>query len=126
MALESGGVVFIPENDGGVGVRLRGAMPRFFRRDRVDGRDWVAFAFDYKAKRHLGFVPYAVLHLMALDRLELTEIFDRDRERIMLAAAKRVDAGKVDERRQIHLDTVDLPPVEFDTDEQRAAGDEDR
>lgn len=120
VALESHGVIFIPENGGGVGVRLRKAMPRLFRRDPVDGREWVAFAFDYKGQRHTGFATYRSLGRVALDHLGPTEIFDRDKARILLIASDKIDAGQVDEHGRILVDWDDLLPVEFDSDEERA------
>src|SRR5688572_13685938 len=49
-ALEKGGVVFIPQNGGGEGVRVEVPVPRLFRRNDVPPKGWVAFAFDYRAK----------------------------------------------------------------------------
>ncbi|MCX2698522.1 helix-turn-helix domain-containing protein [Ochrobactrum chromiisoli] len=120
VALESHGVIFIPENGGGVGVRLRKAMPRLFRRDPVNGREWMAFAFDYKGQRHTGFVTYRSLVRIALDSLSPTEIFDRDKARILLIASDKIDAGQVDEHGRVLVDWGDLSPVEFDSDEERA------
>jgi len=125
VALESHGVIFIPENGGGVGVRLRKAMPRLFRRDSVDGREWMAFAFDYKGKRHTGFVTYRSLARIALDRLSPIEIFDRDKARILLIASDKIDAGQVDEHGRVMVDWGDLLPVEFDSDEERARNSDD-
>lgn len=121
VALESHGVVFIPENGGGVGVRLRKAMPRLFRRDPIDSHEWMAFAFDYKAKRHTGFITYGALAQIALDSLGPTAVFDRDKARILLAASDKVDVGEVDEHGRVHLDRIDLPAVEFDSDRVRNA-----
>ncbi len=119
-ALEAHGVLFIAENGAGAGVRLRKAMPRLFRRDPVDGRNWVAFAFDYKAKRYVGFVTYAALAQIALDGLSPAETFDRDKRRILLAASDKVDNGQLDENGRIHLDTRDLEPIEFDNEDDLA------
>lgn len=118
-ALESHGVVFIAENGGGPGVRLRKAMPRLFRRDQVDERNWIVFAFDYKAKRHIGFVTYNALAGIALDNLSPTAVFDRDKDRILLVASDKVDCAELDAEGRAFLDRIDLPPVEFDSDEER-------
>ncbi|TAJ83026.1 MAG: XRE family transcriptional regulator [Reyranella sp.] len=92
-ALRSAGVIFIPENGGGAGVRLRLAMPRFARRydDRENGL--VQFWFDYKDTRHSGRITDAVLGNNALDRIGPAAVFDRDRARILLLAAEKVDRG---------------------------------
>jgi transcriptional regulator with XRE-family HTH domain len=37
-AFDSNGVVFIPQNGGGAGVRLKIALPRFFRRSDLPDR----------------------------------------------------------------------------------------
>lgn len=114
-ALHNAGVNFIPENGGGPGVRLRLAKPRlFFRRDDVPGKNWVAFAFDYKAKRHVGFVTYDALAGIALDNLSPIDSFDRDRDRILTVAADKADANELDPEGRILLDRDDLPPVEWD------------
>jgi transcriptional regulator with XRE-family HTH domain len=63
--LETNGVIFIPANGGGPGVRLKRAMPQFFRRSDVPDRNWIAFAFDYKDERHTAFVTYEALATLA-------------------------------------------------------------
>lgn len=113
-------MIFIPENGGWVGVRLRKTMPRLFRRDPVDGGEWMAFAFDHKGQRHTGFVAYRALFRIALNGLSPTEIFDRDRARILLIASDKIDAGQVDEHGRVLVDWGDLSPVEFDSDGERA------
>src|SRR5665647_1417979 len=55
-ALVAQGIIFIPQNGGGEGVRRRASMPRLFRREDVEHRNWVAFAFDYKQNRVTGFI----------------------------------------------------------------------
>ena len=93
-AHRSAGVIFIPENGGGAGVRLRLAMPRFVRRydDRENGL--VQFWFDYKDARHGGRITDAVLGNNALDNIGAVAVFDRDRSRILLLAAEKVDRGE--------------------------------
>src|SRR6185312_2187429 len=87
-ALVSHGVIFVPtDNGGGEGVRRRASMPRLFRRDEVEHREWIAFGFDYKEERYVGFVRYGALAGIALENLSPLEVFDRDKARILLAAA---------------------------------------
>src|ERR1700737_2290619 len=89
-ALNSAGIIFIPQNGGGEGVR-KGSMPRLFRRDVVEHREWAAFAFDYKQQRYAGFVSYQALAGIALSGIEPIAAFDRDVARILMRAAEKVD-----------------------------------
>jgi transcriptional regulator with XRE-family HTH domain len=110
---EAFGVVFIPQNGGGAGVRFRLAMPSLFRRDDVPERRWIAFAFDYKQKRVIGFVSYDALARISLDDLQPIDVFDRDRARILLAAAEKVDANDFDPDGRVLILPGDLKPLEF-------------
>ena len=122
-ALESSGIEFIQANGGGAGVRERLAMPRLlFRRDDVPDRRWVAFAFDYKSRRYVGFVEYDALAGIALDNLSPKEVFDRDRLRILLHAANMVDEGNFDPEGRVLIKVGDMRPIEFHSDEEREAG----
>jgi transcriptional regulator with XRE-family HTH domain len=112
--LEAFGIVFIPENGGGAGVRLIAAMPRLFRRSDVPDRNWVAFAFDYKDKRHTGFISHVALGSIALDQVDPVSVFDRDQERILLHAARMVDAEKFDPEGRVLIQAGDLLPIGSD------------
>ncbi|WP_128970728.1 helix-turn-helix domain-containing protein [Bradyrhizobium tropiciagri] len=114
VALNSAGIIFIPQNGGGEGVRKRGAMPRLFRRDDVEHREWVAFAFDYKQQRFTGFVSYQALVGIALSNIAPIAAFDRDVARILIAAADKVDKSDFDPEGRVLLTRNDLPPIEFD------------
>ncbi|GLR84037.1 helix-turn-helix domain-containing protein [Bradyrhizobium iriomotense] len=113
-ALNSAGIIFIPQNGGGEGVRKRGAMPRLFRRDDVEHREWVAFAFDYKQQRFTGFVSYQALAGIALSNIAPIAAFDRDVARILITAADKVDRSDFDPDGRVLLTRNDLPPIEFD------------
>lgn len=111
--LEAFGVMFIPQNGGGAGVRLKLAMPRLFRRDDVPHRNWVAFAFDYKDRRQIGFIAYDALATIALANLSPLEVFDRDKERILLYAAEKADRQEFDPEGRVLIQPGELQPIEF-------------
>jgi transcriptional regulator with XRE-family HTH domain len=112
-ALEEHGVVFIPQNGGGAGVRLRDAIPRLFRRDEVKDRNWVAFAFDYKAitPRPVAFIQFDALDVMSSTTLSPIEAFDQNRRRILLHAADKLDRGDVDPRGNVLIQAGELQPI---------------
>lgn len=112
--LSAHGVIFIPQNGGGEGVRRRASMPRLFRREDVEHREWVAFAFDYKQKRYTGFVSYQALAGIALSNIEPAKAFDRDLARILIRAADKVDTNDLDPQGRVLLNRMDLPPLEYD------------
>ena len=89
-------------------------MPRLFRRDDVEHREWVAFAFDYKQQRYTGFVSYQALAGIALSGIEPIAAFDRDVARILMRAAEKVDEADFDPEGRVLLNRGDLPPIEFD------------
>jgi transcriptional regulator with XRE-family HTH domain len=113
-ALKFAGIIFIPQNGGGEGVRKRSSMPRLFRRDDVEHREWVAFAFDYKQQRYTGFVSYLALACIALANVAPIAAFDRDVARILMRAAEKVDEQDFDPEGRVLLNRHDLPPIEFD------------
>ncbi len=120
-ALKSAGIIFIPQNGGGEGVRKRLSMPRLFRREDVEHREWVAFAFDYKQERYTGFVSYSALAGIALSNLEPPAAFDRDIARILMCAAEKVDDNDLDPEGRVLLTANDLPPLAFDPKVERKA-----
>jgi transcriptional regulator with XRE-family HTH domain len=97
-ALEVGGVVFIPEDGGGVGVRRREAIPRL-RRRRISRFDEIAtFVMSYRGQEFR--VQFPTLILDDLDRTDhqteadYEQSFDRRLNRILSTAAKAIDAGR--------------------------------
>jgi len=106
--LEEFGVVFIPQNGGGEGVRLKTATPRLFRRDDVPQRKWVAFAFDYREKRQVGFISYEALDSIALENLSPMEVFERNRQRILLRAAEKTDRSDFDPEGRVLIHAGEL------------------
>jgi transcriptional regulator with XRE-family HTH domain len=114
VALTAHGIIFIPQNGAGEGVRKRASMPRLFRRDDVGHREWVAFAFDYKQNRITGFILYETLSSTALADIEPIAAFDRDVARILMCAAEKFDNNELDHEGQVFIRQGDLAPVEFD------------
>lgn len=113
-AFEASGVVFIPQNGGGAGVRLRIATPRLFRRDDVPQREWIAFAFDYRGERIIAFVMHDALYEIAAHDHRPIEAFDAERDRILVAAAEKYDRRELSVGNQLILDRNDLPPLAAD------------
>jgi DNA-binding XRE family transcriptional regulator len=112
--LEAHGVIFIPENGGGAGVRFRLAMPCLFRWNDVPGRNWIAFAFDYKGQRIVGFADYQAMARISLSNKHPVAVFERDRQRIMMRAAEKFDAGELDAEGRVLILPGDLEPIPFD------------
>jgi transcriptional regulator with XRE-family HTH domain len=106
--LEAHGVVFIPQNGGGAGVRLKLPLPQLFRRNDVPERNWIAFAFDYKNRREVGFVYHDALAKIAPDKLKPIQVFDRDEKRILVVAAKKADCDERDDTGRVHIKGADL------------------
>jgi transcriptional regulator with XRE-family HTH domain len=112
--LEASGIVFIPQNGGGAGVRLRIAIPHLFRRDDVPQREWVAFAFDYRDRRIFGFVMHDALLGLGGPGQRSVEVFDAERDRILIVAGEKHDRGDYTVSGYLILDANDLPPLECD------------
>lgn len=108
------GIEFLPAGDFGPGLRLRTALPRLFRRNVVYDREWIAFAFDFKGKRHIGFITFDAIASFSLSSLSHLDVFDRERHRILMAAAKKVDNGEFDPEGRVLLRRGDIEVVEFD------------
>ncbi len=108
--LEGWGVSFIPQNGGGAGARLRIATPRLFRRDDIPQREWIAFAFDYRGRRIIGFATYDALYSVVVSDWSPTRAFDEARQRILVAAAEKYDRLEFDEG-ELFLRGADLPPI---------------
>ena len=98
-AFTDAGIDLIPQNGGGDGVRFKRPVPRFvqlFRRDDVEHRQWVAFAFDYKDQRRIGFVKYEALGIGGSDETDPVEAFDKRRNAILMCAAEKFDRLDLD------------------------------
>ncbi len=108
------GIEFLPAGDFGPGLRLRTALPRLFRRNVVYDREWIAFAFDYKNRRQIGFITFDAIASISLSGLDHLGVFDRDRRRILMAAAKKVDLEEFDPEGRVLLRRGDILTVEFD------------
>lgn len=95
---------------------MKGPLPRLFRRDEVDHRRWIAFAFDYKDQRTIGFVEYDALAAIALDQLSPGQVFDRDKARILMCAAEKFDRGEFDPEGRVLIRTGELAPLPWAND----------
>ncbi|MCJ2070579.1 helix-turn-helix domain-containing protein [Methylobacterium sp. J-030] len=112
-AFTEAGVELIEQNGGGDGARFIRPVPRFvrlFRRDDVDHRRWVAFAFDYKGERLTGFVRYEAIGIGDTADQDPVEVFDHYRRKILLCAAGKFDRGDLDPdgRALIQAGEIDL------------------
>lgn len=115
-AFADAGIDLIPQNGGGDGVRFRRPVPRFvqlFRRDDVQHRQWVAFAFDYKDARRIGFVRYEALGLREPVHLDPESEFDRNHDRILICAAQKFDQGHLDPDGRVLIESGDLQQVPY-------------
>jgi transcriptional regulator with XRE-family HTH domain len=98
-ALAVAGVIFIPENGGGVGVRRRDAIPRLKRRRTSQFYEEVSFVMSYRGLDFRVRLPAHILDdLDTVDSKTETELdrsFIRHSNSILLRAAKAVDEGRV-------------------------------
>ena len=112
-AFEDNGVRILDEGEEGIGVRLRNVMPRLFRRDDVSDKEWVAFAFDYRGKRWIGFITYTALIAIGLNGKSHLAVFDEFAKRVLRLAAEKVDKGALDQSGRVLIDRLDLEIVEY-------------
>ena len=117
-ALEAGGVVFISGDaeGNGPGVRLYGALPNVLRRPTKLGRfDALVFDVEWRGRKFEVFLSQEALddlggfHATQPEAVYL-DLFDDRRARILTAAAKAVDSGRVEPDRRVYLKTADFPP----------------
>jgi transcriptional regulator with XRE-family HTH domain len=114
VALTAHGIIFIPQNGEGEGVRKRSSMPRLFRREDVGHREWVAFIFEYKQNRITGFIRYQALSSIALAGIEPLAAFDRNVARILMCAAEKFDNNDLIPEGRVLIVRGELAPIEFD------------
>lgn len=110
-AFDAAGIDLIDQDVAGDGARFRRPMPRFvslFRRDNVDYRGWIAFAFDYRGDRRTGFMRHEALGIVEGDGCDPVEEFDKRRDRILMVAATKWDAGDVDPDQRVLIGAGDL------------------
>lgn len=110
-AFTKAGVELIAQNGGGDGARFARPVPRFvrlFRRDDVDHRDWVAFAFDYRDVRRTGFVKYDALGIADPSLQDPVVVFDQHRRKILLCAAEKFDRSDLDPEGRALIQSGDL------------------
>jgi transcriptional regulator with XRE-family HTH domain len=102
-ALEASGVVFIPANGGGPGVRLSMAL---VRRDDIPDMDHVAFRFEHKNNRHTAIVGYAALATLASGHP--LKVFDKHLQQVLRTAASLADRGRIEADETIRMKAADL------------------
>jgi transcriptional regulator with XRE-family HTH domain len=104
--LEASGVVFIPANGGGPGVRLSMALPRLVRRDDIVDMSHVAFRFEHKNNRHTAIVGYAALATLAGGHP--LKVFDKHLQQVLRSAAGLADRGRTEADDTIRMNAADL------------------
>jgi transcriptional regulator with XRE-family HTH domain len=104
--LEASGVVFIPANGGGPGVRLSMALPRLVRRDDIVDMSHIAFRFEHKNNRHTATVGYAALATLAGGHP--LKVFDKHLQRVLRTAAGLADRGRIETDDMIRMNAADL------------------
>jgi len=93
------GIDLIAQDGGGDGVRFRRPVPRFaqlFRRDNIEQRNWVTFAFDYKNERRSGVVKHDALGIFEESHKDPLAVFDQYQETILMCAASKFDRSALD------------------------------
>jgi hypothetical protein len=112
-ALEVGGIIFIPENGGGAGVRRRQAIPRFGRK-KINRFDRVAtIIMSYRGQDWVAELPTEILD--DIDRTnyetdgEYEKSLDAHRNKILMRAAAAIDSGRGGDTRRVVLTAADFP-----------------
>jgi len=104
--LEASGVVFIPANGGGPGVRLSMALPRLVRRDDIPDMSHVVFRFEHKNKRYTATVAYVALATLATGHP--LKAFDKHQQQVLRTAAGVADRGRIEADDMIRIAAADL------------------
>jgi transcriptional regulator with XRE-family HTH domain len=97
-ALEVGGVIFIPENGGGAGVRRRTSIPRLTRRkiSRFDRQ--ATFVMSYRSSEYRVNLSTDILDDLDRKNYESDKAFegafDVHLNKILLIAASAIDVGR--------------------------------
>jgi transcriptional regulator with XRE-family HTH domain len=104
--LEASGVVFIPANGGGPGVRLSMALPRLVRRDDIPDMDHVVFRFEHKNKPYTATVSYAAVATLATGHP--LKVFDKYQQQVLRTAATLADRGRIGADDMIRISASDL------------------
>jgi transcriptional regulator with XRE-family HTH domain len=117
VAFEANGVAMISENGGGVGVRMRAAVPRLLR-SRVSRFDRLAsFSVSYRGREYRVRLPTDVLD--DLDRtnhssdLAMSHSFEDHRSLILVRAANAIDNGRSDSAGDVLLTQADFPETGY-------------
>src|SRR5260221_617667 len=114
-ALEGAGVVFIPSNGDGPGVRLAGPRPLILPQPpRANIARYLPFLVDWRGQRVIVFMPCDTLD--DLDRVSghssdaaFIASFERHQELILDRTATAITAGRIADNGHLYLDPSDFP-----------------
>lgn len=111
-AFEAAGICLIPENGGGVGVRIKHPQPRLSKK-RISRFDQIAsFALHYRGRDYRVRLSTNILD--DIDRAdhseaEMEKAFERHLNKIMVRAAKAIDEGRASDSGEVLLVSADFP-----------------
>jgi hypothetical protein len=75
----------------------------------VPAAEHIAFQIEHNGTRITAFAHYLLLWDISLDRLPYLDIFWKNKDKLVAAAAAKFDAGKVDSDGNVRLGPGDLP-----------------
>ena len=107
LALEAGGVTLIPENGGGVGVRMKDAVARLTRRRASRFERQATLAIAYRGNEYRVRLSTNILD--DIDRTnyssdaEFEQAVDTHRNLILVRSAQAIDAGRADPAGEVLL-----------------------
>jgi hypothetical protein len=75
----------------------------------VPDKEHIAFKIEHNGKRITAFVKYLLLWEIDIDRVPHLDLFFKNKDKLVAAAAAKFDAGKVDDEGYVRLNSGDLP-----------------
>jgi hypothetical protein len=76
----------------------------------VPAMQHIAFQVEHNETRITVFVSYLLLWEIDIERAPHLDLFWRNKEKLVAAAAAKFDAGKVDSEGYVRLGSGDIPP----------------
>ncbi|WP_162146184.1 DUF1488 family protein [Inquilinus limosus] len=114
-ALEDAGVVFIPPNGDGPGVRLRGRRAIVIRRPTKVAGEYLPFRVAWRGRKVIAFISVDALSDLAGADLATDEdhvrAFEAHQGEILDATSRAIDAERLDEDGYVRLGLYDLGRV---------------